>query len=257
MFNMTSTNEKIKKEISELLEFGQNILSKELQDNQKNNNKTAALSDTLLDYQDWYTKAISVLSEFAPERLEEFKQYYENKKRKKMNVQTYAISDFLLGYIAGTNYGGEKSFNDFAAFIKKFSMQITILKSVEKKIDSILGDIKGIIEAEFFDDELEAAKELLKKNFYRASGALAGVTLERHLRNLCNKHKIKITKKNPCISDYNDALKKSNIFDVTKWRFIQHLGDLRNLCDHAKSKTPEKEDIEELLKGIDKVIKTY
>ena len=33
MFNMTSTNEKIKKEISELLEFGQSILSKELQDN--------------------------------------------------------------------------------------------------------------------------------------------------------------------------------------------------------------------------------
>jgi hypothetical protein len=43
---------------------------------------------------------------------------------------------------------------------------------------------------------------------------------------------------------------------VPQWRFIQHLGDIRNLCDHAKEREPTKEEIEDLVAGTEKVLKT-
>ena len=69
-------------------------------------------------------------------------------------------------------------------------------------------------------------------------------------------HNLISPKKEMHISDYNDFFRKEGIYDVPKWRNIQYLGDLRNLCDHAKDKEPTKEDVEELIDGTSKIIKT-
>jgi hypothetical protein len=58
------------------------------------------------------------------------------------------------------------------------------------------------------------------------------------------------------ILDYYQLLKENDIIDTPKWRFIQHLGDLRNLCDHNKDREPTKDDVIELVEGVEKVIKT-
>ena len=107
-----------------------------------------------------------------------------------------------------------------------------------------------------FDSELDAARELAKKGFLRAAGALAGVILERHLSQVADNHKVSSSKAHPTISDFNDMLKKANIYEVPEWRQIQRLGDLRNLCDHDKKREPSKEEIDELVAGVDKVTKT-
>lgn len=65
-----------------------------------------------------------------------------------------------------------------------------------------------------------------------------------------------MTKKDPSINDYNELFKKEDIYDTINWRFIQHLGDIRNLCDHKKQRDPSNDEIEELINGTDKVIKT-
>ena len=46
------------------------------------------------------------------------------------------------------------------------------------------------------------------------------------------------------------------VIDTPTWRFIQRLADLRNLCDHKKSDEPATDDIEELIAGVRKTIKT-
>ncbi|ECZ7037335.1 hypothetical protein F8X97_15420, partial [Salmonella enterica] len=92
--------------------------------------------------------------------------------------------------------------------------------------------------------------------FVRAAGAVAGVVLEKHLSHVCNQHKLKLRKAHPTISDYYQTLKDSDIIDTPTWRFIQHLGDIRNLCDHNKDREPTKVDVSELITGIEKVIKT-
>lgn len=107
-----------------------------------------------------------------------------------------------------------------------------------------------------FDSELDAAAELVKKGFTRAAGAIAGVVLERHLAKISANHSIKLGKKNPTISDWNDALKTENVIEVPEWRFIQHLGDLRNLCDHSKKAEPTKEEVHDLITGVTKITKT-
>ena len=98
--------------------------------------------------------------------------------------------------------------------------------------------------------------ELNKKGFARAAGAVAGVVLEGHLGQVCNNHKIPNRKNNPTINDFNQLLKDNNIIEVPTWRFIQHLGDLRNLCDHKKQIEPTRDEIDELVEGVDKVCKT-
>ena len=54
----------------------------------------------------------------------------------------------------------------------------------------------------------------------------------------------------------NDALKEGGVIDIPQWRFIQRLGDLRNLCDHNKDREPTKDEVAELIDGVDKLTKT-
>ena len=67
--------------------------------------------------------------------------------------------------------------------------------------------------------------------------------MEKHLAEVCKNHKIKISKRNPVIADFNDALKKTSIIDIPQWRSNQYLGDIRNLCDHSKNVEPSKNKV--------------
>ena len=116
-------------------------------------------------------------------------------------------------------------------------------------------DIKTLVQADLLDSEIAAADELSKKGFGRAAGVLAGVVLEGHLAAVATQRSLP-PGKNPTISDLNEALKKADVIDIPTWRFIQHLGDLRNLCGHKKETEPTKEQVMELLAGVRKAIKT-
>ena len=63
-------------------------------------------------------------------------------------------------------------------------------------------------------------------------------------------------KKTQTISDLNDALQAADMIDIPQWRFIQHLADIRNLCDHDKKTEPTADQVRNLLEGVMKVSKT-
>jgi len=138
----------------------------------------------------------------------------------------------------------------------RFQNQLLILKSTRKRFESSLFGIKQVVQADLFDSELEASKELNKQGFVRCGGAISGVVLEKHLCQVCEHHNISITKKDPTINDFNQILKDKNVIEVPDWRFIQHLSDLRNLCDHDKKIEPTKEQVNELISGVEKITKT-
>jgi hypothetical protein len=110
--------------------------------------------------------------------------------------------------------------------------------------------------ADLFDSELDVAAALAKNKFYRPAGALAGVVLEKHLTHVCENHSIKLPKKSPVINDLNEALKEANVIDVPQWRFVQHLADIRNLCVHNKQAEPTMEQVQDLIAGVNKAIRT-
>jgi hypothetical protein len=84
---------------------------------------------------------------------------------------------------------------------------------------------------------------------------VAGVVLERHLHRVIQNRGITFRKK-PLLANLNQALKYAGAYDVPQWRQIQRLTDLRNLCAHADERDPTREEVDELLKGAEKVVVT-
>lgn len=209
------------------------------------------------EYEKWYSEALDIIKQILPSRYEDFKLLYRDEKRKSKDVDylTYTMSDYMIGLIT-TRGRGETVVADTKAALPKFRQQVQILKSTERKFESSLFDIKQLLQADLFDSEIDTSRELLKNGYFRAAGAIAGVVLEKHLEQISTSHNIKVERKNPSISDYNDTLKEANVLDVPTWRFIQHLADLRNLCDHNKQREPKPEEIEDLINGVDKISKT-
>lgn len=205
------------------------------------------------NYNSWYNESLSVIKQLMPLRYDDFVSFYKQPKRKNYNYETYTISDYLIDLVC--TKGGEYVVEPIS-IITKFKQQFLILKSIKNRFKSSLFDIKQLVQADMFDSEIDTAKELNKKGFHRAAGAICGVVIEKHLHGVCEARGIAISKKNPAINDYNELLKSNNVIDIPTWRLIQMLGDLRNLCDHNKTEEPTKENINDLIDGTDKIIKT-
>lgn len=207
-------------------------------------------------YQSWYSESKALIRQLLPDRLDDFTRYYERpKSRKEITYENYKIEDCLQGLTVTQAFDGKKVVGPDGA-IPQFRQQLAILRSAEARFESSLFDIRQLVQADVFDSEIDAAKELAKKKFTRSAGALAGIVLEGHLGQVCENHKIKITKKAPGISDLNDALKNADVIEVPQWRFIQHLGDIRNLCDHNKKTEPTSAQVDDLITGVARVTKT-
>lgn len=207
-------------------------------------------------YQAWYSEAKLLIKQLLPDRLSDFAGHYERpKSRKNVTYENYKIEDYLQGLHVTQGWQKEKIVGPEAA-IPQFRQQVAIVMSVRARFESSLFDIRQLVQADLFESDLDAAEELAKQKFTRASGALSGVILERHLAQVCENHAIKLAKKAPAISDLNNSLKEANIVDIPQWRFIQHLADIRNLCDHNKKKEPTVDQVDDLVAGVRKVIKT-
>ena len=102
-------------------------------------------------YELWYTESLAVVEQILPSRLDHFRASYRNGPRGV--VRQYAILD-----------------------------------AARKRLDSSLYDIRYMVQADLFDSELDAAKQLLKFGHFRAAGAVSGVVLEKHLQGICNSH---------------------------------------------------------------------
>jgi hypothetical protein len=261
-----NTKEEIKKELIKLHDQGQQLLAQEAAHNDlekevETKKKKRALktepSSIQISYNTWYTVALPLIKLLAHDRYDDFVSYYKLAKRNSKYYTTldYTISDYL-------NNDKQKSiiefewdyFDEYLVFSIKFQNQLAILNACIENIDSILFNIESVLQYNMYKSELEAATDLLKNGFIRPAGALTGVVLERHLKELCLKHEIKLSKKKPTLADYNEALKANGTIDPILWRKVLNLGDIRNYCDHPKERDPRKEEVEDLILEVEKII---
>ena len=243
-----STTEEIKKELSDLLDKQKEFFNLTEKDDDILNFGTA--------YQMWYSRALKFVEALAPERLAEFSSYYLiDPKRKVLDVGNYVIQDYIMCIEAITNHNGQPLWDTTTLVRIRVSNQMQIIASLSSRIDSVLQDVKGHLFADLQDAELGAASTLIKINI-RSAGALAGVVLERHLQRTAVNHGITIRKKASTITDLNNSLKGKGVYETPLWRKIQLLADLRNLCSHPKSTDPTREQVEELISGVNSVVKS-
>lgn len=265
---MSENKKKLKSELSKLIKRGKlirwdiaisdgNLSSKQkkvFQDTKAYMEFKKDLSSHKSTYQKWFTLSYSVVKQLLPDRHSEFYGLYRDEKRKNSEIDSlsFTISDYFLGF--KITRGGGEVVNRFAVFFAKMEVQITILESCIELLDSKLANIEGVLQYELFETELHAAKDLLKKKYNRAAGALAGVTLEIHLAKVCSNNSLTFRKANPTISNFNEALKDASIIDMPTWRLIQRLGDIRNLSVHSKDREPTSDEVEDLIRGCEKLI---
>ena len=189
------------------------------------------------NYQQWYSAARVILAKNQPDRLTEFDEVYS--RIRKMLRERYITK------------------HEQFKLMDLMNAQFDILAAVPSHLRFSIYDIELEAYSVLMDDELEAARHLLSKGFSRPAGVLAGVILERHLKNLLQKHTPPIKyRKNATLSSLNDLCKEA-VYDLVIWRKVQHLTDLRNLCAHDKTREPAKDEVTELIRGVSAILRTH
>lgn len=212
------------------------------------------LPDFKQTYESWYSESLALLRQLLPDRVQNFISLYEKPKgRKNIEYGNYVIQDYMQD-MRITSYGEVKV--DTSAAAPQYRQQLAILKAAQARFESSLFEIRQLVQADLLDSEIEIARELLKNKFVRPAGTVAGVVLEKHLKQVCEDHGLSISKKNPTLSDFNEALKSNSVIDVPQWRHISLLADVRNLCSHNKEREPTAAQVVDLIDGVDKIIKT-
>lgn len=204
------------------------------------------------EYQKWYSKASEIIKIIVPHRYEEFKNLYiPQRERKILTLLNYTIFDAIRGITSI-----DRSVNIDTAH-NLIITQINILKSAREVLEHRLNELSNLLEFDIFEKEINSAKYLLKQKYLRAAGAICGVIIEKHLLNMLINAGEKPSKKDPSINDLNIDLYSKNLIDVTQHKQLIFLGDIRNKCDHNKKKDPTKDEVEELIRGTEKIIQTY
>lgn len=203
-------------------------------------------------YQHWYSESLTLVKQLMPDRLSDFIRFYEKPKtRKEITFENYRIEDACQGL--RVSFAGVVKADSNAA-IQLLEQQVAIVEAIKRRFESSLFDIKQLVQADLFDSELDTARGLLKTGFARAAGAIAGVVLEGHLKQVRDTHEL--PKKLSTITPIIDALKAANVIELSQHRQIQFLGDIRNKCGHRNATEPTVEEVDDLINGVDKVIKT-
>ena len=212
-------------------------------------------------YLHWYYVSRSLVEQVAPDSAADFASHYDSfEPRTTINAYNYMIRDYLLGRHATLprrHAGRGLTAHGYTRrpVIARVRNQVAILEAAQSCFSSALYNLRQLLQADLFDSELEQARELNRQGFARGAGAIAGVVLERHLRQVCAKHSLSIQKAKPTLGDLGSHLKKANILDMPRWRLVQHLGDLRNQCCHDSGDKPNMNDVSDLISGVEKITK--
>ena len=119
------------------------------------------------EYQSWYSEAKVLIKQLLPDRLTDFVRYYEKPKpRKDITYENYRIEDYLQHL---TITRGQQELVGTESAIPHFQQQLAILISVKTRFESSLFDIRQLVQADLFNSELEAAKELTSISLYAGS----------------------------------------------------------------------------------------
>lgn len=194
-------------------------------------------TDILNEYEIWYNQTSPLVSEYLPDRHEEFKNRY-TRVRKCLEVDLEFLDENNISSVNTLVSVVMHSFNFQHDLVDSISPRIEIEKLKAKKTVS-----KGIV-----SEELEKARRLFDDNHTRAAGVICGVSIERHLITMCE------TSDSDVDFDYMDGIaslaesaNKAGVINSDDLRLLDYLGGIRNKCSHANEEDPERAEVDRMI----------
>lgn len=123
----------------------------------------------------------------------------------------------------------------------------------EDYLGGYLFSLRALVEAEVLSDGLEQAEEFLKSGYKDAACIVTGVVLETVLRELCSRRSLPIGK----LDSMNSELAKTGIYNKSMQKQITAWAGFRNDGAHGNWQGYTKEQIEQMIAGVNGFIATY
>ena len=202
-------------------------------------------------------EAQALLQQLAPDRLPEFSRHHERPKaRREVTAESYCIEDYLQGLQFPRANPKDRPLGREAA-IPHFQQQVAILDAAGARLDSVLFDLRQALQLELLAAEIDLATRLVALGAPRAAGALAGLMLERHLLQVCRSRRLIAVAATPdvTISALAEALRAAQVLDLPQCQFVQHLGELRALCDVGRMPEPTPDQVNDLITGTRRALR--
>lgn len=196
--------------------------------------------EVLREYELWYNSARPLISDYMPERLENFDNRYED-FMERLRLEKEARKDT------------RKVLNNHNS---DFDAQRGILESIPPKVQVEELRVRRQISEKVSQTELDRARRLYDDGEIRASGVVAGVALERYLLMKCENAASEISYSySDGISTLAQKLYESDEIDSTAEKQLQHLADIRADCAHANQEDPDDNDVRRLLEDVEDYVR--
>lgn len=131
---------------------------------------------------------------------------------------------------------------------------IGILRALKNDIEGgFLTNVRELILAELFKDFLEMASHLLDAGYKDPAASLIGAILEDGLRKIAVKHGVRV-KDSDDIAALNTKLADKEIYSRLLQKQIQFWKSVRDSADHGKFDEYKKEDVRDMLKGVQRFL---
>jgi hypothetical protein len=205
------------------------------------------------DYQRWYSAVLPVVKFLGPDRLVEFRGYYEmDPRRKWLDHDTWTIQDYIVGNRPTTHT--HCRFDCARETRRCLGNQLAILGSLHERVHWMPTEIEEQMLVDLLEAHLKAARALIAISA-RAAGAVASLVLEAYLKHVVCRRRISLKFRKPHIRELADALKNAGVVDLQVWRQMRWLADLRDRCTIARDREPRGLEARDLLDGAGWLIK--
>ena len=187
------------------------------------------------EYNKWYGSALEIIKRVNKGILKEFENAHAN------NQKFLAQEDLYNDYLRKKHY---------LIFQDNLQIQKGLLHSTDGALEIKALDVTTLVTADLIENELDQAKLMLKQGFIRCAGALAGVTLESHLKLLHKQLGIQWDRGDG-LNVLGQRLRKNSVdFTLGDEKKVIAMADTRNKCDHKDQDEPTIDEVIELIDDV-------
>lgn len=115
--------------------------------------------------------------------------------------------------------------------------------------DGFLFDVRRLVHAEVFADELEQAEYFLRDGHKVPAAVIAGTVLESTLRELCQQHGVAISDR-ATLNPMNDGLVKAGTYNKTRAQQIRGWAAVRNDAAHGNPENFDDAQVRDMISGV-------